>query len=257
MPQNAPPVEFSRDGSVALIQMQGRHGNALNEDLLEGLRAAFSQAAADTEVRAVLLASGGKLFSPGLDLQELLPLDRPAMDRFMGLFADTIFAIYTHARPVLAAASGHAVAGGCILALACDLRILKRGARIGLNEVKVGVPLPYAVTQLLRETVHRPALTEIALLGRNFSDEGALATGLAHEILPEEGFRAACLQRLEEFCSRDAAALARTKSYLHQATVERILARDAELRGEFLDCWFSDTTRARVEKVVQDLKKRP
>ena len=256
MPENAPAVSFSREGSMALIQMQGRHGNALNDDLLQGLQTAFARAAQDEEVRGVLLTSAGKLFSPGLDLQELLPLDRPQMDRFMGFFADTICAIYTHPRPVVAALSGHAVAGGCILALACDLRILRRDARIGLNEVKVGVPLPYAVAQLLRETVHRPSLPEIALLGRNYSNEDAIAAGLAHELHPQETFQAACRRRLEEFCDRGTAALARTKSYLHQPTVDRILARDAELRGEFLDCWFSETTRARIQEVVQSLKKR-
>ena len=256
MPVSTPPVSFTREGSVAHIKMHGRHGNALNDDLLQGLQAAFAQAAGDAEVRGVLLSTGGKLFSPGLDLQELLPLDRTQMDRFMEFFASTIFAIYTHPRPVVAALSGHAVAGGCILALACDLRILRRDVRIGLNEVKVGVPLPYAVAQLLRETVHRPSLPEIAMLGRNYSNEEALAVGLAHELHPEEEFRAACGRRVAEFCDRGTEALARTKSYLHQPTVDRILARDGELRSEFLDCWFSDTTRARILEVVQSLKKR-
>ena len=189
-----PPVEYRCEGTVALITMQGRHGNALNADLLTGLSDAFAQAAGDDKVQGVMLASAGKLFSPGLDLQELLHLDRSEMDRFMGLFADTIFTIYTHPQPVLAAISGHAVAGGCVLALACDFRVLKQSSLIGLNEVKVGVPLPYAVVQILRETVHRPALPEIALIGRNYSDEGALAAGLTHQILPEEGFAAACRQ---------------------------------------------------------------
>jgi 3,2-trans-enoyl-CoA isomerase len=256
MSPDTQPVRFERQGPVANIIMQGRHGNALNADLLEGLNAAFSRASEDEEVGGVLLTSGGKLFSPGLDLQELLPLDRPEMDRFMGLFGDTIFNIYTHPKPVVAGISGHAVAGGCVLALACDFRLLKEDALIGLNEVKVGVPLPYAVVQLLRETVHRPALPEIALIGRNYSNDAALAAGLTHEIVPGAGFSARCHEYAEELCSRDATALARTKSYLGEATVNRILARDAELRAEFLDCWFSDSTKSRIEQVVQGLKKR-
>ncbi len=253
MSTSASPVVLSREGSVAIICMQGRHGNALNTDLLRELGEAFSQAAADPKVRGVMFTSARKLFSPGLDLQELLPLERPAMDKFMALFATTLLDLYSCSKPVVAALTGHAVAGGCVLALTADLRVIRRGARIGLNEVKVGVPLPYGVTQLLRETVHRPALTEVALLGSNFSDEEAVAAGLVHSVQDEDRVQPFCLEQLDRFSSRGALALTRTKSYLHQAAVERIRAHDDAHRGEFLDCWFAPETRQRVEAVVASL----
>jgi enoyl-CoA hydratase len=253
MSKIAKPVVLSRDGSVATICMQGRHGNALNLDLLRGLGEAFSQAAADPEVRGVMWTSAGKLFSPGLDLQELLPLERPAMDKFMALFASTLLDLYSFPKPVVAALTGHAIAGGCVLALTADLRVSRRGAQIGLNEVKVGVPLPYGVTQLLRETVHRPALTEVALLGSNFSDDEAVAAGLVHAVKDGDRLLPFCREQLDRFCSRGAVALTHTKSYLHQAAVERIRAHDDAHRDEFLDCWFAPETRRRIEAVVASL----
>ena len=256
MSVNTNPVVFSRDGSVATVCMQGRHGNALNLDLLRGLGEAFSRAATDSRVRAVLLTAAGKLFSPGLDLQELLPLERPAMNDFMSLFASTLLDLYSFPKPVVAALTGHAVAGGCVLALTADLRVLRRGAQIGLNEVKVGVPLPYGVTQLLRETVHRPALTEVALLGRNFSNEEAVAAGLVHAVQDEDRLQPYCREQLDRFCSRGAMALTRTKRYLHQAAVERIRAHDDSHRDEFLDCWFAPQTRRRIEEIVASLTTR-
>lgn len=246
-------VTLTRDGGVAVIRMQGRHGNAINPDLLRGLAAAFGEAETARSVHGVLLASGGKLFSPGLDLQELLPLDRPTMAAFMDQFCATLSALYTFPKPVLAAVSGHAVAGGCVLAMTADMRLIKRGARIGLNEVKVGVPLPYGVAQLLRETVHRPALTEIAMLGKNYSDEEAVAVGFAHEVLEADGFEAACMQRLTEFAERDPAALALTKRYLRQPAADRIRHHEVARRDQFLDCWFAPSTRARIREIVEQL----
>jgi enoyl-CoA hydratase len=256
MSVNASPVVFSRDGSVATVCMQGRHGNALNLDLLRGLGEAFSRAAADPLVRGVLWTSGGKLFSPGLDLQELLPLERPAMNDFMAVFASTLLDLYSFPKPVVAALSGHAVAGGCVLALTADLRVLCRGAQIGLNEVKVGVPLPYGVTQLLRETVHRPALTEVALLGRNFSDDEAVATGLVHAVQEEDRLQQFCREQMDRFCTRGAVALSHTKNYLRQAAAERISTHDHAHRDEFLDCWFAPDTRRRIGEIVTSLTAR-
>lgn len=256
MNTSASPVLFSRDGSVATVCMQGRHGNALNFDLLRGLGEAFARAAADPQVQGVLLTSAGKLFSPGLDLQELLPLNRADMNDFMALFAATLLDMYSFPRPVVAAISGHAVAGGCVLALTADLRVLCRGAQIGLNEVKVGVPLPYGVTQLLRETVHRPALTEVALLGRNFRDHEAVAAGLVHSVQDAEQLQSFCQEQIDRFCKMGTVALTYTKSYLHQAAVERIRAHDDAHRDEFLDCWFAPETRRRIEEIVTALTSR-
>src|SRR6185369_9186649 len=109
----------------------------------------------------VLLASAHpKLFSPGLDLVSLYEYDRPAMESFLGKFAATIWSLYDLRKPVVAAIAGHAVAGGCVLALTADYRVLRRGGvQIGLNEVKVGVPLPWSVALLLRASVPPAALT--------------------------------------------------------------------------------------------------
>jgi len=168
-------------------------------------------------------------------------------------FAQAMGSLYGLRQPVVAAVNGHAVAGGCILALTADYRVLRRGAQIGLNEVKVGVPLPWSVSVLLRATVLPTALTRIALLGRNFSDAEALALGLADELAESDGFEAACRARLSEFTEKDARALATTKGYLRAATLQEMKARERETIGDFLDGWFSAGTQARIRRVVESL----
>jgi Delta3-Delta2-enoyl-CoA isomerase len=247
-------VTLTKDGDAGILRLSRAHGNAINDELVEGLIATLAEAEADPQIRGVLLASTGKIFCPGLDLQELLLLERPAMARFMQRFSTAVLALYTFPKPVVAAMHGHALAGGCVLGLCADWRILRRGALIGLNEVKVGVPLPFGVAHIVRDAVPRNAVAAVALLGRNFSDEAAVAAGLAHELADAPGFEAAARERLAEFTSKDGPALSVTKRYLRSPVVERIRAHNQLLLPEWLDGWFSADTRTRIRGIVEDLK---
>ncbi len=244
-----------RDG-LATLRLGGIHGNAINEALLDGIESALGGASEARGVRGVLLASSGKLFSPGLDLQILIEYGRPAMGAFLAKFSRCMLALYTLPLPLVAAVSGHAVAGGCVLAMTADWRVLRRGAQIGLNEVRVGVPLPWGVAQIMREGIPASRLEEVCLLGLNYADEGAIAAGLAHEILDEAGFEEGALARLADFSEKDTMAFARTKEYLRHATASRIREGEERHRDEFLDCWFSPGTRERIEAIVAGLKSR-
>jgi enoyl-CoA hydratase len=253
MSVTATPVTLEVSEGIATVRLNREHGNAINGALLDGLMTAFQQVQDDPEVRGILLASSGKLFCPGFDLQELAAFDRAGMERFIGKFGACMLVLYTCPKPVVAAIHGHAVAGGCVLALTTDRRVLREGALIGLNEIRVGVPLPFGVAMVLRESVHSNRLEEIALLGRNYSGVEAVETGLAHEVLPEKGFEERTLERLREFASKDARAFGVTKRYLRAAAGERIRAHDALFVREFLDCWFSPETRARIQSIVAEL----
>jgi enoyl-CoA hydratase/carnithine racemase len=250
-------VRIERQGRLAVLRLDKARGNAIDEPLAEELARAAAEVARDAGVRGVLLASAHpKLFCPGLDLVALAGYDRPSMERFMGAFAVAVWALYGLPKPVVAAVAGAAVAGGCILALTADHRLLKRGAPIGLNEVKVGVPLPWSVTRLLRATVHPTALSRIALLGRNFTDEEAVAAGLADEVVEAEGFEAACLERLEEYAEKDPLALAATKAWLREGVLAEMMAHEAERVPGFLDGWFSEGTQERIRATVASLRSK-
>jgi len=252
-----PTLRLERSGPLTVLRLDKARGNAIDPALIEDLQSAAAELAQDDGVRGVLLASAHpKLFCPGLDLVGLLELDRPAMANFMGHFAQAMWALYGLRKPVVAAVNGAAVAGGCILALTADERLLRRGSPIGLNEVKVGVPLPWSVAVLVRASLPASALAQVALLGNNFQDEGAVAVGLAHAVLEADGFEQACLQRLAEYAERDVRALGTTKAYLRAAALREMKSREASAIDGFLDGWFSDSTRERMRQTVAALSKR-
>jgi enoyl-CoA hydratase len=246
------PVAVERREGLALLRLQGRHGNAINEDMIAALRESLAEVERDGEIRGLLLASSHpKMFCPGLDLRELVEFERARMARFMERFSDCLVALYRCPKPMVAALSGHTVAGGCVLALAADRRILRPGALMGLNEVQVGVPLPLGPSLILRDGVASSRLDEVALLGNNFSGEEAVELGLAQELGPEEGFEEHCLARLREYASRDGAAFALTKQHLRGDIAERIETEERRTLAGFLDCWFSEATRARMLRIVE------
>ena len=252
----AEAVTLTVEQKLATLRLGREHGNAINADLLECLGKAVREAEQDPEVRGVLLAACGKLFSPGLDLQELIELDRPTMQRSLELLNATVLRLYTLSKPLVAAIHGHAVAGGCVLCLAADWRVLKQGAAVGLNEVLVGVPFPYGVSLLIRETVPRHRLAEVALFGRNFTGQDAVDAGLVDEVVPEEAFEDRCRERLTDLAGKDANAFAITKRYLRSGVVERIRAAGSSHDREFLDGWFSPATQQRIRAIVAELTNR-
>jgi enoyl-CoA hydratase len=236
------------------MRLGREHGNAINGALAGDLIAAAHEAEEDDRIRGVLLAASGKLFSPGLDLQELVELDRPGMRRFLDRFNACMLTLYTLSKPLVAAIQAPAIAGGYLLTLTADWRILRRGARVGLAEIKVGVPFPFGISMILRESVPRARLVELSLFGRDYDDEQALEAGLVHEVLPEREFEAACLSRLEELAAKDPVAFAITKRYLRSATVERIRASDSQFSADFLGSWFAPETQRRIRSVVDGLQ---
>jgi enoyl-CoA hydratase len=252
-----PTLRLERSGPLAVLRLDKPRGNAIDPPLVEELLSAATELSRDDSVRGILLASAHpKLFCPGLDLVGLVELDRSALAQFMGRFAELLWALYGLRKPMVAALNGAAVAGGCVLALTADERLLRRGAPIGLNEVKVGVPLPWSVALLLKASVPPTALAQVALLGNNFQDEAAVAVGLAHAVLEAEGFEQACLQRLSEYVERDGPAIGTTKAYLRAGVLKEMKAQETAAIDAFLDGWFAAPTRERMRQTVAALTKR-
>lgn len=248
-------IRIEREGQTVVLRLAKERANAIDPVLLEDLARACDELAHDDTVRGVLLASAHPtMFSPGLDLVTLIEFTRPELQSFLGKFASVVWALYGLNKPMVAAINGHAMAGGCIFALTADYRVLRRGAQIGLNEVKVGVPLPWSVALLLRASVSPSSLTRVALLGRNFSDEEAVRAGLVDEVAEPGSFDSVCRERLAEFVDKDPQALSVTKYYLRASVLTEMRAREVELIRDFLTCWFSPESQQRLRAIVAKLK---
>lgn len=248
-------VKIERHGAAATLRLDREHANAINETLVEDLSLALDELRDDGQVRGVILASAHpRVFCPGLDLRELSGYDRPRLEAFMRRFSDCYRALFTFPGPVVAAVAGHAVAGGCVLALCADHRVLQEDAMIGLNEVRLGVTLPWGVAVIVRHEVVSPKIVEAVMLGRNFRGSGAVEAGLAHEVAPAGQVERAAREKLEEFMEKEPEALADMKTSLRSEAERSIREGDAVHAARFLDIWFSEPTQTRIREVVRGLE---
>jgi enoyl-CoA hydratase len=246
-------MEIERIDEVALLRLRGGKANAMSADFLAGVQRLFD-AVESSDAAAVVLTGYEGYFSAGLALPLLVNLDRPAMATFIDLFGNTMLRVFRCERPVVAAINGHAIAGGCVLALQADARLIAEGKpKIGLNEVRLGIGLPATVIEPLRLQVPPTSLTPIALDGALFTPDEALRLGLVHEVLPADQLLARAVARARELARSPLPGYAQAKRALRRPAVDAILAHGAAEREAWLDTWFSDTARVRLLDVVAKL----
>ena len=233
-----------------------RHGpaNALDPVLVAKLAASLDEAEASG--RPLVLTGNERFFSAGLDLAGL-PEDRDEMGAFVDAFDELVRRLFLCPCPTVAAVNGHAVAGGAILATACDVRIGATGGyRIGVSEVQLGVIFPAAAFEVLRAAVPPERSAEVLLRGRLTGPEDAVANGFLHELAAPEALAARAAERAEELGALPREAYAHTKRELRGGFAERALRQAATKRERFLDTWFSEESKARRAAILGSRKSR-
>lgn len=249
------PIELQRHDALLEIRLARPPVNALTPELLAALAAAVRAAPADG-VRGILLTGGGGIFSAGMDVPHLMSLSREGLQAgWMSLF-DAARALTASPLPVVAAINGHSPAGGCVLALCCDYRVMARGPfRIGLNEVQVGLVAPDCIQHLLRRVVG-PYRAERLLVAGAMVDSGeAAAIGLVDEITDAEHVVVRARHWLEELLKLPPAAMAATRRIARADAIDALAGfGDAELGG-FVDAWYEPQTQAALHALVARLKK--
>lgn len=227
--------------------------NALNRELVERLLAALETARMDG-AHALILTGRPGMFSGGLDVPELLAQDRRQVEAFWSLFFTLTRQLAASPVPVIAAVSGHAPAGGAVLALHCDYRIGVTGRfRIGLNEVQVGLPVPGTILVALAEAVGPRLARSMATRGQLLSMDEALAAGLLDELTGPDDLLATALARANELLALPAVAMNTTRLAAKSRLIEA-LASSGDVAAA-TGWWFSAETQAGMRKLADRLKK--
>jgi enoyl-CoA hydratase/carnithine racemase len=177
-------IEVIEHGPVRELKLSRPPANALSPDLLAEIGAQIEKAPREGAQALVLSGSEG-LFTGGLDVPLLLGLDRDAMVATLELFFNAMKALAHSELPVAAAITGHSPAGGAVLSLFCDWRVMAEGPfLIGLNEVRVGIPMPLLVADTLARVVGPRRAEELCQTGRMLAPEEALSVGLVDRVVP-------------------------------------------------------------------------
>ncbi len=228
-----------RDDGIAVVTLAHGKANAMDLEFCTALAERFDEYAAAPPT-ALVITGQGRIFSAGVDLNRLLDGGADYARRFLPSLDRMLLALLDVPCPVVAAVNGHAIAGGCLLAAAADRRLMgEGGGRIGLPELRVGVPFPPVALELAREVLLPQAHQRALAGGETFTPEAAQAVGLVDaQVAPEALFERA-VALAADLGGIAAPAYALTKAMLQQPMRARIAAQ-AEAHAARVDALWQD-----------------
>ena len=246
-------VSLEHHGRVALVRLQHGVTNALSPKLIHGLEAVFRRVKEDDAVNGlVLTGSNEKFFSIGFDIPELFEMNKDDFRGFYRLFNQTCLELFTLPKPTVAAITGHAIAGGCILALCCDYRYIAKGQKLmGLNEVRLGLPVPYLPDRLLHFLVGFRRAREIMGSGDFYPADKALEIGIADKMLPVADVVKAAVEHADTLGSLPKAGYGMIKQNRVEVVVEAVKTREDQKETAFIESWFSNEARERLKEAIK------
>ena len=247
-------IERKDDGGIRLLKLAHGKVSAMDIELGEALTAELKDAAA-APVTALIITGSGSSFSAGVDLFRLIQGGPEYARRFLPVLDNFLRATLTFPKPVIAAINGHAIAGGCILAAACDHRIMSEGnGRIGIPELAVGVPFPALPLQIMAARVPDGPLRDLVFTGRTVPIDEAKTMGLIDEKCPSGMLLDRATEAAQKLAAIPAGAFALTKEAFYSPILERtrqLAALDARVSEAWLQPHTYDTIRQYLEKTIK------
>ena len=236
-------IELIRHGDIHEIRLARAPVNALNFDLLDALVGAVESAAAEGAA-GVLLSGGTKVFSGGLDVPYLLGCSPTELKACWSRFFDAARALAKSPVPVAAAIGGHNPAGGCVLALCCDYRVMAEGPfRIGLNETQVGLAVPDAIQYLMRRIVGAHRAERLVVASAMIEAAQAHAVGLVDALAPQEQVRETALAWLQATAALPQGPLRVTRGIARADIIQALDAFGPADLETFVQGWYSEETQ--------------
>ena len=248
-------IERSQHDGIHQLRLARPPVNALNPELCGLLAEAVAAAVADG-ARGIVLDGGPGVFCAGLDVPHLLTLDTAGLRAAWEGFLDAARALAQSPVPVAAAVNGHAPAGGCVLALCCDYRVMAQGDyRIGLNETQVGLIVPEGIQRLLRRVVGAHRAERLVVAGEMVDAQRAHAIGLVDELAPTEEVPQRARAWLAQLLALPRKPMLASRAIARADLVEALRPGFLELE-RFIAGWSDPDTQAALHALLAKIGKR-
>lgn len=250
-------LKCTLNNDILTIQLNRGKVNAINTLMVCELINAIEIAQSEAGVRAVILTGREGCFTAGLDLKDLVMLDEEGVEYFWRSFHKLILNLVRLDKPVLSAISGHSPAGGCVLAICSDFRIMLDGDfTIGLNELAVGIPVPALIYELMSVWVGRRHAYQNLMTAKLLTPTEALEQGLVDELVTMDELDSRARRRIEAVLNFPEHQWSMTKRNL-RFKLDAVLNMSFEdVFNQALQNWWRPETRATLLAVVSRLSGR-
>jgi enoyl-CoA hydratase/carnithine racemase len=245
--------ERIEDG-IIFVSFENGKNNTITRVTLRQLQAILRKVNIDDGLKGVVLTGAGKVFSSGFDLPMFLGFkDVEEVVAFFDLEEEVLLDLFMCRKPVIAAINGHAVAGGLIMAMACDYRIIKDQPRIklGMSEIKIGLPLSIAQTEVMRFGLDSDKkYRDIMYFAQMFDPAHGLELGLVDEVVADEQLLVRAKELVSQLIDQPGRAFIKLKEGLKKPMADRIRSRLAsENWQDGMKCFFDPAVRKTLEFV--------
>jgi len=246
-------ISIENHDRVKVIKLDHGITNALNGEVIQELCDELQKVKEDPKVQGLVLSSANeKFFSIGFDIPNLYQFPRNEFTEFYHAFNVFCLELYTIPKPTVAAITGHAIAGGCILALCCDYRLIADGRKLmGLNEIKLGVPVPYPADRILRQTIGNRHARDVMEGGEFYNPEELFRFGMVDEILPLERVLQSSIEKATSLGNLPQGAYAAIKQNRVETTEAQIKANLGEKEAHFINYWYSKESQSLLKEAVE------
>ncbi len=250
-------LQLSLQDKIAYLSLNRGSSNALNSELVLELTDIIKTLEADDQVGGVILSGKEGFFSAGLDLIELYDYNEVQIKTFWKDFLALVSALAAFKKPLIGAINGHSPAGGCVLAICCDYRVMAEGKYIiGLNEVPVGIIVPDSIFHLYAFWLGQGKAYQSLLEGKLFRADDALSAGLVDEVVPANTVLTTAQRKMRQYIGFDWTTWQQSKQNLRRELLEKVNADQSATLDIMLKQWWSPSTRSILNTIIQNLQKK-
>ena len=243
-------ISVKEYGEVALVRLNNGVTNSLTLQLVVEMAQALDFV--KQRFKGLVLGGGDKFFSMGFDIPSLLKAGQEEMAGFFNGINQVWLDLYTLPVPTVAAVKAHAIAGGTIFAIMCDWRVAASGRTLfGLNEIKLGVPVPYLSDLVLRQLIGERAADEMVFTGEFLDSAAALENGLVDQVTEKDRVEDLAIQKAAQLAALPGPAFREIKSMRTERIAALYKENHEQRNARFLQLWFDEKTRPILEEAAE------
>lgn len=247
-------LDYALEERVAHVRLNRGRSNAMNAALIGELDSLLRELENDPAVRGLVLHGKEGFFSSGLDLIELYNYNEDEVRQFWLNFIGLVKCFVSFNKPAVAAITGHSPAGGCVLAICCDYRVMAKGDFvIGLNELPVGIIVPQPIFELYSFWIGQGAAYRSLMEGKLMTPEEALSCGLVDEVVAAQSLVGTAGRQLQKYIALEPNSWRKSKTNLRKNLIELFEQDMSGVIEDILKQWWAPATRAILKSIIENL----